>query len=101
MNILIKGIEMPKTGELLCLDILPDGKVYIHLDLENKPIATAVPIPPHGRLGDLDELEKTFREDADFEWNRFVSPANWADAFDDVADMIADAPTIIEAEDEE
>lgn len=61
----------------------------------------AVPVPPQGRLGDLDELEKTFREDADAEWNRFACPVNWADAFDDVADMIADAPTIIPAEEGE
>jgi len=50
MSILIKGLQMPKAGELLCIDILPDGKVYIHLDLENKQIATAVPVPPHGDL---------------------------------------------------
>ena len=57
-----------------------------------------VPKRPHGRLGDLDELEKSFREDADAEWNRFAAPVNWADAFDDVANIVADAPTIIPAE---
>lgn len=59
-----------------------------------------VPKRPHGRLGDLDELEKSFREDADAEWNRFAAPVNWADAFDDVANIVADAPTVIEAEEQ-
>lgn len=62
---------------------------------------TAVPVPPHGRLGDLDELAKTFREDADDDWNKFATPINWSDAFSDVADMVDDAPTIIPAEDGE
>ena len=54
MSILIKGIDMPKDGELLCIVVNPDGKVYIDLDLECKQVATAVPVPPHGRLIDAD-----------------------------------------------
>ena len=50
MSILIRGIEMPKYGELLCINIHPDGKVCIGLDLNCEQIATAVPVPPHGDL---------------------------------------------------
>ena len=55
MSILIKGMEMPKDEEMLCINIYPDGKVCINLDLECKRIANAVPVPPHGRLIDADE----------------------------------------------
>ena len=58
MSILIKGMEMPTNGELLCINIYPDGKVCISLDLNCKQIAAAVPVPPHGRLIDADKLNK-------------------------------------------
>lgn len=60
MSILIKGVEMPKLGELLVIEIHPDGKVSYNLDLKTRKIATAIPVPDHGRLGDLDELNKSF-----------------------------------------
>ena len=50
MSILIKGVEMPKDGELLCINIHPDGKVCINLDLECEKVGEAIPVPPHGRL---------------------------------------------------
>lgn len=91
------NMEMPKGIE--DVRIYADGRVTsLALLTFGEEIATAVPVPPHGRLGDLDELEKSFREDADAEWNRFSSPVNWADAFDDVANMIAETPTVLEAE---
>ncbi len=54
MSILIKGLGMPADGELLCINIYPDGKVCINLDLNCERIATAVPaadVAPvrHGR----------------------------------------------------
>ena len=56
MSILIRGMEMPKEEELLCLRIYPNGKVSIDMDIACKQIATAVLVPPHGRLIDADEL---------------------------------------------
>lgn len=47
---------MPKDGEIVCIDIHPDGKVSINLDLKRRQIATAIPVPDHGRLKDVDEL---------------------------------------------
>ena len=99
MSVLICGMEMPKNAPLI-VKINPDGSVSTTAKNGYKKYE-AVPVPPHGRLGDLDELEKSFREDADAEWNRYASPANWADAFDDVANIVADAPTIIPAEEGE
>lgn len=50
VGIYLPNMEMPKDGEMLCVNIYPDGKVCINLDLECKRIATAVPVQKHGRL---------------------------------------------------
>ena len=101
-DILIRGMEMP-IFEHQSWDIRhgDDGKWYIvdrNAETTDGEWHEIVPVPPHGRLIDADKLEKSFREDADEEWNRFAAPVNWADAFDDVANIVADAPTVIEAE---
>lgn len=54
MSFLIKNLDMPTEGELLCINIHPDGKVCINLDLDCKQVGTAVLVPPHGRLIDAD-----------------------------------------------
>ena len=54
MGVYISGIEMPKSEEILCVNIHPDGKVCINLDLKCTQIATAVPVPDHGDLIDRD-----------------------------------------------
>lgn len=111
MSILIKGMEMP-TGcddcEFCKQDI--SGYDWCCVPMMNgrdKPLdepvikpdwCPLIPVPKHGRLGDLDELERDFREDAKDPWNMRAMPMNWADAFEDVADIVADAPTIIPAE---
>ena len=71
--------------------------VYDECDIDtSKPSnCPLIPVPDHGRLIDADELAKTFREDADDDWNKHATPFNWSDAFSDVADMVDDAPTII------
>ena len=50
MSILIKGIEMPKDDEILCINIKSNGDVYYDLDLSVDTIANAIRIPPYGRL---------------------------------------------------
>ena len=114
MSVLIKGMEMPKC----CRECDAEGhydnsygdeygffcpfgyKAYTSETRELKRLDNCplVPVPPHGRLGDLDELERDFREDAKGPWNMRAMPMNWADAFEEVADIVADAPAIIEAE---
>lgn len=95
MNILIKGMEMPKEGDLLCINIYPDGKVCINLDLDCKQVATAIPVPPHGDLIDRYDLKnKEITIDYD----------ERDDTFEDgllfVTDLINNAPIIIPAEKE-
>ena len=89
MSILIKGMEMPKDGELLCINIYPNGKVCIDMDLKCKQIATAVSVPPHGRLIDADALrDKWIWGDTDR-----LGYTECVEVID-----IDNAPTIIEAE---
>lgn len=44
MSILIKGLQMPKEDELLCIKIYPSGKVTLDMDLQCKQIAEAVEV---------------------------------------------------------
>ncbi len=55
-GVYIRGLQMPKDGEIVCIDIHPDGKVSINLDLKCRQIATAIPVPGHGKLVDVDKL---------------------------------------------
>lgn len=55
MSIYIKGQDLTKEGECYLLQINSDGTVY---DAVGRRIAAhAVPVPPHGRLGDLDKQD--------------------------------------------
>ena len=57
MSLLIKGMEMPRIGE--SVTIYPDGRVVRNDTYNGGTIrGEAVSVPPHGRLGDLDELFK-------------------------------------------
>lgn len=85
MGVYIKGMEMPTNDEMLCIKIYPNGKVAIDMDLECKQIATAVPVPAHGRLIDADAL--------------VMENYKQYGAIDDLAlEVIKAAPTIIQAE---
>ena len=57
MSILIRGIDMPKKGEYKPLFIYDTGEVTMEIRGEEVQVATAVPVPPHGRLIDADALE--------------------------------------------
>ena len=51
----LPGVEMPTEGNEMIIRIQPGGIV---LDQYGHYLAiTAIPVPPHGRLGDLDALE--------------------------------------------
>lgn len=52
----------------------------------------------HGRLIDADKLRATLRRWTEDEWNQKASPVSWAYAYEDLIDLIDDAPTILEAE---
>lgn len=59
MSILIRGLDMPEKGEhKLSLFVCPDGTAFVegtYRDYKGEPYE-AVPVPPHGRLGDLDAV---------------------------------------------
>lgn len=60
MDLLIKNMDIPKNGNLT-LVIHPNGEVYLGDVLEDIKIGKAIELPPHGRLGDLDEAEKAIK----------------------------------------
>lgn len=93
MSIIIKGMKMPKGDSVKCICIFPDGKVSNIYDSDRKQIATAFPVPPHGRLIDADALEE---EPCDV-----VENMEWYSESGYSHIQIQNAPTIIEAEEEE
>ena len=60
MAILIENMEMPKEGEWISVNIFHDGKCFLQSwcgkDFNFAAKLTAVPVPPHGRLIDANEL---------------------------------------------
>ena len=103
MSILIKGMEMPREGELLCINIYPDGKVCIDLDLECSQIATAVPVPPHGRLIDADALKMMLDEEIARLLEKGTEYLDYRvdTLFSDFKQYVDKMPTIIPAEEGE
>lgn len=90
MGIYLKGIKMPKGEEHpLWIAVHSDGTVEYN---ENKgdgwQMTTAVPVPPHGRLGDLDAL---------CESKDILDDVGWPDAYLPISTIEA-APTIIPAD---
>lgn len=96
MSILIKGMKMPKTHPLT-ITIYPNGQVLSETVGSKDIHGEAVSVPPHGRLGDLDELKaKVKKEDSGYELSSF-GDGMWT-AFQSVYQYIDAAPTIIPAE---
>lgn len=99
MAVLIKGMEMPLPGTFNIINIYSDGQV--HMPSWGKGMTPtngvkAIPIPPHGRLGDLDELYASLEK-----WliqNRHSMTEATRVWIRGVLEGIADAPTIIPAE---
>lgn len=91
MDILIKGLELPKDKlEYLHL-IIQDGKVHTaiscgHLTTDKLNVATAIELPPHGDLIERNELPIIGITDYKLECHTVVE-------FEDVVN----APTIVEA----
>ena len=106
MSILIKGMEMPTncgerkafvcyrqwagdSGDCFCGITKSDAKAK-----ERNADCPLVPVPPHGRLGDLDALHKLFLEKA----KEYKGAGGAMVAM--AALCIANAPTIIPASEE-
>ena len=104
MSIFIKGMEMPTKGYRLIL-IHADGTVQT-----TSGETTAVPVPEHGRLGDLDKLVEKI--DGIWDCNDMVFKPNdhccnipedckgckWVETKNFIRRMVANAQTIIQAD---
>ena len=96
MSILIKGAKMPETCEE-CPVVTVCGECHYELVLEGedfvpiyvKDSCPLVEVPPHGRLIDADKLE--------IERRTYETYDDYSKAFD----MIDNAPTVIESEEQE
>lgn len=93
------NMEVPKNGSCIQIVIDDDGKAYPSVEkciLKMGSIAKAVPVPEHGRLGDLDELYASLEK-----WliqNRHSMTEATRVWVRGVLEGIAAAPTIIPAE---
>lgn len=114
MSLIIKGMEMPENcGECGFLRKLEkatpytsqfwcciDGKTV--LKHEKSKYCPLVPLPEgHGRLGDLDALDRAFtdlRFNADGSIAHWDDRRNWCLHGEEIERLIGEAPTIIPAE---
>lgn len=98
-DILIRGMEMP-TKENVVILISPNGDVWMIGNMPNEDThlvkAKAVPVPPHGRLIDADALYEDCALDTNIE---VMASAKRINEYMQL--KIDNAPTIIEAEEEE
>ena len=101
MGIYIPG-KMPKDGE--CIVVYGDGEVWHHGKRITK-VGTAVELPPHGRLGDLDALTHTIERVPWYHQNEEKDMVHGANSFlhqawykeQDIYEAIENADTIIPA----
>jgi hypothetical protein len=114
MAFLIEGREMPKN----CMSCYSNNThVYIHmligcpyikeafhnynLKKERHPDCPLIEVPePHGRLGDLDKLEKMFADIDSAPYSGFDGEEPFYSA-EDAVHIIRLAPTVIQATEEE
>lgn len=93
MSILIKGMEMPKSGCVITIYKI-DGNFYASKN--GTELCPLVEIPPHGRLIDADEMERTMNDMVQGN----IRELPYSDTLWDLAFRWIDKqPTIIEAED--
>ena len=108
-GIYIPGMEMPTTRDTLVL-VKTNGTAIVYED--EAYVITAVPVPPHGRLGDLDKLVEKI--DGIWDCNDMVFKPNdhccnipedckgckWVETKNFIRRMVTNTPTIIPAEPE-
>ena len=88
-NILIKGLTfIPDCGKVT-IDIYPNGDTFEKKGSERIGYGQSIILPEHGKLIDADALEEELLRSAS------TSVREWHYA--EVAQMIDDAPTILEA----
>lgn len=115
MGIYINGMEMPETCKLCYLSEFDPGfyayvckpiGMWIDYDMAKtdrpRRICPLVPVPPHGRLGDLDELAKRIEHDRyNHTHTDGLAARHHVAEYGHFLKAISDAPTIIPAEEGE
>ena len=94
-GIYIPGMEMPTGNGPITLFIYPDGKVIVCGRLGPLDRYEAIPVPDHGRLGDLDALDGLLEGLSEDDYNRTHAPKNWERALSVMRDYLDVVPTII------
>lgn len=95
MSIYIKGFDIPQDGIVRVIMIESNGSVRFYGG--SSVIAKAIEVPPHGRLGDLDNLERMFSDVDNAPYSGFDGAEPFYSA-DDAAQIIRLAPSIIPAD---
>ncbi len=90
MSVLIRGMEMPKDGVYWCEIGVADDIAMITIHGEDRKSFHLVPVPPHGRLADLDKIENEIAQ---------LSPEGYMTG--GIRLILDSAPTIIPAEEGE
>jgi len=108
MSVLIRGMEMPKDGDVLTVKKGDDGKIYIKKSHIWGYSAELIELPPHGRLIDADALmreieraERTMEEHGrEYSFSFMSSGQEISTEWYYVEHLIFDATTIIPEEGE-
>ena len=110
MGIYLPNMEMPKpklanmaTVYDAYILVSPNGHAVIVVENEDGLDSTEfplIPVPPHGRLGDLDKLEQMFVDIDNAPYSGFDGSEPFYSA-EDAAQIIRLAPTIIPTNEEE
>lgn len=112
MSVVVQGMEMPTSCAscewsklskmdlgMSCFCTLAKKIGSLEIAKNNRmDFCPLVPVPPHGRLIDGDELTKMCHEMQGIEWNNNAAPYSWAYAYESFENDIDEAPTVIEAE---
>lgn len=70
-DLLIKGIGMPTPGKPIMLYLTSEGKVFVSVIGElTFTESEAFELPSHGRLGDIDRIERILSEWESVVWDR-------------------------------
>ena len=105
MSIILKGIDMPKNGEMHRINIYDNGNTYITtsniLYETDRKDAEAIQIPtPHGRLIDIEKLKEEFamKNNICKECDSFKKCDNKTYSKSEICEKFIWVPTILEAE---
>ena len=94
MSILIRGMEMPTEGGTIVVYKI-NGQFFAARSGKNE-LFPLVPVPAHGRLGDLDKLEQMFVDIDNAPYSGFDGSEPFYSA-EDAAQIIRLSPTVIPA----